>query len=171
MITAAKKILILGNGGSGKTTLALQLHRTYKIPVLHLDQIYWTSGYVHADKSEFLTKVHSFCKKKEWIIEGTPMPGLAFRAKSADSIIILDYPIGRCIAGVLKRSFIHCCLRHKDNSGCPAIKVSIKTLRWIADYNKRIRPKIQQYVIKPYGEKVTVISNRRELKIFLENFS
>jgi adenylate kinase family enzyme len=117
MNAAAKKILILGNGDSGKTTLALQLHQAHKLPILHLGQIYWTSGYAHTDRSEFLTKVQSFCEKKEWIIEGAPMPGLALRSKSADLIIILDYPVGRCIAGVLKRSLIHFCLRRQDHCG------------------------------------------------------
>ena len=91
MNAAAKKILILGNGGSGKTTLALQLRQAHKLPILHLDQIYWTSDYVHADRSAFLNKVQSFCAGEQWIIEGTPMPGLELRVKAADLIIILDY--------------------------------------------------------------------------------
>ncbi|MEZ4586890.1 MAG: isopentenyl transferase family protein [Gemmatimonadales bacterium] len=44
--SAMRRILILGSGGSGKTTLALQVSETTGHPVVHLDSLYWKAGWV-----------------------------------------------------------------------------------------------------------------------------
>lgn len=39
-----KKIMIVGSGGAGKSTLAKQLGEKLDIPVYHLDAIFWQPG-------------------------------------------------------------------------------------------------------------------------------
>lgn len=48
-----KKIAIVGNAGSGKTTTALYLHNKLNIPLYHLDQYYWKPGWQRSDHEEF----------------------------------------------------------------------------------------------------------------------
>ena len=36
-----KKIIVIGCMGSGKSTFAEKLHRKTKIPLFHLDNIWW----------------------------------------------------------------------------------------------------------------------------------
>jgi len=45
----AKRILIIGISGAGKTTLARALGKTYKLPVIHLDQHFWLPGWKMPD--------------------------------------------------------------------------------------------------------------------------
>lgn len=40
----AKRILILGCGGAGKSTLARRLGAATGLPVVHLDGLYWQPG-------------------------------------------------------------------------------------------------------------------------------
>lgn len=36
-----KKIIIIGSGGAGKSTLAKQLGEKLELPVIHLDALFW----------------------------------------------------------------------------------------------------------------------------------
>ncbi len=40
-----KKILIIGNCGAGKSTLARALNEKTKIPIYHLDKYYWEKNW------------------------------------------------------------------------------------------------------------------------------
>ena len=40
-----KKIVIPGNSGAGKTTLALQLQQKLNLPLYHLEQLWWLPGW------------------------------------------------------------------------------------------------------------------------------
>jgi adenylate kinase family enzyme len=43
----AHRIIIYGNSGAGKTTLARELHRQYSLPILDLDSIAWEPEWGH----------------------------------------------------------------------------------------------------------------------------
>ena len=90
------RILILGNGASGKTTLAMQLKKQTKIQtLLHLDAIYWKKGWAHNEN--FLQDVSHIIQQDQWIIEGTPLPGIDARITRADTIILLDSNTYLCL--------------------------------------------------------------------------
>ena len=59
------KILIKGHAGSGKSTLGKILSRHYRIPVLHLDSVYWLPEWQHRNDDEFNKIVLDFMKKNE----------------------------------------------------------------------------------------------------------
>ena len=39
-----KKILIIGCGGAGKSTLAVKMGKRFELPVIHLDKLWWLPG-------------------------------------------------------------------------------------------------------------------------------
>lgn len=41
-----RRIMIVGCAGSGKSTLAFRLQGRIGLPIIHIDQIYWTEGWV-----------------------------------------------------------------------------------------------------------------------------
>ena len=45
----AKRILILGCGGAGKSTLARRLGAATGLPVVHLDGLYWQPGWLKTE--------------------------------------------------------------------------------------------------------------------------
>lgn len=52
-IAEMKKILVLGCSGSGKSTFSIKLHEKTKLPLYHLDNIWWKADRTHISKDEF----------------------------------------------------------------------------------------------------------------------
>ena len=48
-----KRILIIGNAGSGKTTFGLKLSEMFDIPIVHLDKIYWCGNREQIEREKF----------------------------------------------------------------------------------------------------------------------
>lgn len=108
MDKAIKKIAIIGNAGSGKSTIAQRLHELYKLPVYHLDHYYWKPGWTEPDPAEY-KKIHDeLCAQESWIIEGlNPHCLFEDRLAKADMVIFLDISRVVCLGRVIKRVFKH----------------------------------------------------------------
>src|SRR5262245_28982958 len=87
-----KRILILGPSGSGKSTLARQLGRRLELPVVHLDAIYWSPGWVHAEVARFRARVAEESARERWVMDGNYSAHLDLRLPRAEAIIWLDLP-------------------------------------------------------------------------------
>jgi len=98
-----KRILIIGNAGSGKTTFGIKLAQKTGIPLVHLDKIYWSGNWEHIEKNEFDNILQKELEKPEWIIDGNFNRTLPHRLKYCDTVFYFDVPIITCIWGVTKR--------------------------------------------------------------------
>ena len=67
-----RRILILGNSGSGKTTMAQALHDEYGLPHLDLDTIAWASPGERLVLDESIAALEAFDRvHPSWVIEGS----------------------------------------------------------------------------------------------------
>jgi len=101
-----KKIIILGNSSSGKSSLAQKIAEVYQIPYLDLDTIAWESGLtpqrrsfddVYADIFEFMES------NAHWIIEGCYGDLIASMSEYANQLIFLNPDIEVCLDNCRKR--------------------------------------------------------------------
>lgn len=66
-----QRILIYGNAGSGKTTMATQLAAALHAPVLALDDIAWLDAAVRRPVEASIAELRAFIRANEqWVIEG-----------------------------------------------------------------------------------------------------
>ena len=84
-----RKIIIIGSGGSGKSTLARKLGEMTRIPVFHLDALYWKPGWVPTPREEWNARVKALVNQDQWIIDGNYGGTLNIRMTEADTIIFL----------------------------------------------------------------------------------
>ncbi len=65
-----ERVLVIGSPGAGKSTFATKLARRTGLPLIHLDQQYWRSGWVEPPKEEWLDKLGGLIAGRRWIMDG-----------------------------------------------------------------------------------------------------
>ncbi len=86
------KIIIIGDAGRGKTTLALKLSEKLGIKNYSTDDFYYEIKFTKPrDRKEAKDKISEIYKEDKWIVEGTTQWLLADGLSSSDIIIYLKY--------------------------------------------------------------------------------
>ena len=143
-----KRIAVIGNAGSGKSTLTRQLHNILKLPVYHLDKYYWKPGWVPVDPLEYSQLHDMLCERDEWIMDGMNLRLLLTRIDAADMIIFLDIPRYKCLWRVIKRTLMNYGKERLDSpAGCPEgfSFAFLKFLKWVWKFKKYYKPRIYAY--------------------------
>lgn len=102
-IDLGERIMVIGCGGSGKSTLSRSLGELLNLPVVHLDRLYWRDGWRSVDDEEFDALLSEALSQGRWIIDGNFNRTIAMRLNRCDTVIYLDYARIVCMAGVIKR--------------------------------------------------------------------
>jgi adenylate kinase family enzyme len=126
-----KRILILGSGGAGKSTLASRLGELLKLEVIHLDSYYWKSGWIETPKEEWEEVIERLIIGDSWIIDGNYSRTLGQRIKECDTVIFLDRSRWICLWRVLKRRIMYRNGKRPDMAAGCEEKLDIEFMRWI----------------------------------------
>lgn len=133
------RILIIGSGGSGKSTLSQKLSNILDLPVIHLDTYYWNPNWVPKPNDEWDKIVEQFTDENHWIIDGNYSRTMDMRIKKADLIIFLDMPRLLCIYRIFKRRIMyHKKTRPDMNVECKE-KLDWGFIKWVWNYKRRSR--------------------------------
>ena len=164
-----ERIMIIGCGGSGKTTLARLLHEKTGLPIVHLDQIWWSPGnWQHLSREEFDARLLEETEKDQWIMDGNYNRTLPQRVKYCDTIIYLDFSRMACLLGVFKRVITtYGTVRPDMGEGCPE-RFDWEFLKWVWNFNKEKREKYYRLLNETKGVETIVLKNRRMVKRFLQ---
>jgi len=119
-----KRVVILGPGGSGKTTLAMRLSEITGLKLVELDKVFWGPELAATPREQWIKLQQELTAEKEWILDGDlgPYDAVEVRLQSADTIIFLDLPLMLCAWRALRRSreradFWFWLLRYRQQSG------------------------------------------------------
>ena len=163
-----ERIIIIGCGGAGKSTLARQLGEKLNLPVVHLDKLFWKPGWVESTKDEIDAKIMEEMSKPKWIIDGNYNRTIPERIKRCDTIIYLDFSRFTCLMGVAKRVLsTYGTVRPDMGAGCPE-RFDPEFLKWIWNFNRKHRENYYRLLNEAEGTETIVLKNRRAVKRFLE---
>ena len=164
-----ERVLIIGCGGAGKSTLARRLGEKTGLPVVHLDQIYWMPGnWRHLEHDEFDALLAEELKKDRWIIDGNFNRTLPMRLERCDTVIYLDFNCVQCILGWLKRVLTNWGRSRPDmGPGCNE-KIDWEFARWIWNFNKLNRARYLSLLSQQQNKTVYILKNRREARKMLD---
>lgn len=164
-----ERILIIGCGGAGKSTLARQLGEKLRLPVVHLDKLFWHPGWVESSKEEIDGKILAELNKPQWIIDGNYNRTLPKRMQYCDTIIYLDFSRLACLLGVIKRVITsHGKVRPDMGDGCPE-RFDLEFLKWVWNFNKKNRETYYRLLNEAVGVQSIVLKNRRMVRRFLKS--
>lgn len=163
-----ERIMIIGCGGAGKSTLARQLGEKTGLPVIHLDQLFWRPGWVSVSKEEFDKLHREALAGEKWIIDGNFDRTMGERIKRCDTVIYLDFSRFACLMGVCKRILTtYGTVRPDMGEGCPE-RIDREFLQWVWNFNKNKREKNYRMLNEAEGVETIVLKNRRAVKKFLK---
>ena len=88
----ARRVLVYGVTGSGKTTLAKQIASRTGLPWHSVDELTWRPGWVEVPKAEQRQAIEQICAAPAWILDTAYGTWLDVPLGSVDVIVALDYP-------------------------------------------------------------------------------
>jgi adenylate kinase family enzyme len=169
---AMKRILIIGSGGAGKSTLARRLGDATRIEVIHLDKLHWKPNWTSPPKEEWRKTVEEQLKKETWIIDGNFGGTMEMRLWACDTVIYLDFPRTICFYRALKRAVKYYNKTRPDmGEGCNE-RIDFEFLHWVWNFPKTTKPVIEER-LKRLADGKTIIRLRSPLEVedFLSNIS
>ena len=162
-----ERVMIIGCGGAGKSTLARQLGEKTGLPVVHLDKLFWTPGWVSLSREEF-DKVHrEAIVQEKWIIDGNFDRTMPERIRRCDAVVYLDFSRFACLLGVAKRILTtYGKVRPDMGEGCPE-RFDWEFLQWVWNFNGSKREKNYRLLDQCCDKEIYILKNRRNVKRFL----
>ena len=125
------RVLVLGRGGSGKSTFARQLGERTGTPVVELDAHFWSAGLDPLDPEEWARVQAPLVVADRWVLDGDlgPYDRLDVRLGRADTVVVLDFSLVRCAWRAARRS-----------------REAADFWLWVWHYRRRSRPLVRQAV-------------------------
>jgi adenylate kinase family enzyme len=145
-----QRILLLGPGASGKSTLARVLADSTGIPMIELDKVFWSAGLEPTPPEEWVELQQELAAEPAWIMDGDlgPYDVLNVRLRRADTIILLDLPTWRCAVRALRRS-----------------RERLDFWRWLLTWRRSYRPRLLRAIAEEAPDaELLVIRSRRDLE-------
>lgn len=136
------RIVVLGNGGSGKSELSRKLSSRTGLPVIHLDPLFWRPGWNAGSRDEFRRDLDEAVAGERWIIDGNFVSAGDARFERADTAIFLDLPRRICLMRALGRSLRDRRSRRPDlPEGCEE-RLDWTFVKWMWHFDRNDRPQI-----------------------------
>lgn len=165
-----KRIIVLGNTGSGKSTFSASLAKKINIECLHLDTIVYKHDWQEKENEEINNKIESFISKDSWIIDGNFLKRGLDRFYKADTIFFLDINRLTCFFSVIKRYFKYKGKHRDSRSDLCDEKLTKSYLKWaISGFYKNSRKKILSIIENNKDKNIIIFKNRRQIKKYLED--
>jgi adenylate kinase family enzyme len=122
-----QRVLVLGRGGAGKTTFAGRLSSLTGLPLTELDQVVWQDGLRPLSRERWVEVQQRLSAGDRWILDGDlgPYDVLLPRLRRADTIVVLDFSLARCVWRAARRG--------RENADF---------WRWVWSYRRRSLPSV-----------------------------
>jgi adenylate kinase family enzyme len=164
-----QRVLVIGSGGSGKTTVARELADVLRLPLVHLDALYWRPGWTPTPPHEWKEVVARLILEPRWVMDGNYGGTLDMRLKACSAVVFLDLPRHVCLWRVVGRSFRYRGRTRPDVAPGCAERLTWEFVEWVWTYPKRRRANILERLKKLGDKRVFVLSSQRDVDQFLRD--
>ena len=161
-----KKVIVLGNNGSGKSYFSKKLAEKTKLPLIHLDLIYWQKNWEHPCREEWINIQKNLLKNDSWIIDGMYISTFEMRFKKAEVVYFLDIDNDLCLESVKQRE-------HEKRSDFPAFLEKNQEqfdilVDGLLEFQEKRKPQILEMHRKYPSVDFIVFKTREEINSYLK---
>ena len=100
----ARRIVVRGASGSGKTTMARRISAALGVPHVELDGVYHQPGWTPLPDDEFLARVASIADEDAWVVCGNYRVVGDLLTARADTVVLFDLPRRTVMARIVRRT-------------------------------------------------------------------
>lgn len=164
-----RRVLIIGNCGTGKTKIGRKPSMILKLPLIHLDYYYWRPKWTKPKKKEWRKKVTELVQRDTWIMDGNYRSTLDIRVPEADTIIFLDFPRHIATFRVITRYLRNLGKEREDVGGNNRDKIDLEFIRWVLCYpREEILERLQQHMT---NQRFIHLRSSSDIKSFLASIA
>ncbi|HLK14832.1 MAG TPA: hypothetical protein VKT78_08510 [Fimbriimonadaceae bacterium] len=141
-----RRITLIGNGGSGKTTLALRLGERLGLPVHHMDRIQWQPGWQPTPEAEVRDRLTEIIAGDRWIVDGLgQLWTIEMRLPRAERILFLDFPLEHCRHWAMARQREMATVARSDaTEGCLLEGMDERMMDVLGRVDREMMPRIRE---------------------------
>ena len=124
-----KRTMIMGNGGSGKTWLAVRLAEAFSLKAIHFDDLHWEPNRYGVERDRALRNadVHAASLEDAWVMEGVYGQLINLVIRRVTTLIWLDLSEEACIKNV----------KDRGAQGGESEESFLNLITWVAEYRSR----------------------------------
>jgi hypothetical protein len=101
-----RRVIVIGNTSTGKSTLAAELARRLDVPFVELDALHWEPNWVEAPADVMRERVLAATAGDAWAIAGNYLgPTQEVTWPRAQTIVFLDYPLTTVLRRLVRRTW------------------------------------------------------------------
>jgi adenylate kinase family enzyme len=161
-----KRILIVGDSGRGKTTLAKNLSAKFSIPSYDTDDFFWKTKYTEpANREQSVIEINKIYDKPEWIMSGSTRHLVEYGLEKAEVVFYLKFKnIFFQYYSIIKRSLAR---NEEKLVDLWNLLTHITKKKYKKGYGTHM-PSIEEMTEK-YNKKVIVFYSYREINSYLKS--
>ena len=162
-----KKVIVIGNNGSGKSYFSKKLAEITGLPLIHLDLLYWGKNWSHPSREEFEQIQKNLVAKEKWIIDGMYIRTLEIRYSAADVVLLLDIDKNLCLESVKQREL-------EKRADFPSYLDKNQEqfdilINGILEFDEKRKPKILEMQNKYPNKDLIALKSRKEMDDYLKS--
>lgn len=159
VLHTAKRVLVIGCSGGGKSTLSLKISERFNSEYLSYDRdVRWLPGWQVRDREEQRLIVADLVSKDRWVMDGTTVSTFDLRLPRADLVIWVRVPRRVALSGVARRVLANYGRVRIDMAeGCPEQLPDLEFLTFIWTFETRVAPRIVSGIDR-FGPNVPVVT-------------
>jgi adenylate kinase family enzyme len=164
-----RRAIVFGSSGAGKSTFARQLGAITGVPVTHIDQLFWSPGWVQTPTHLYLQRLEAVMAQPAWIIEGVNTSTLARRLASADVMFWIDRSRYVCLSQLMRRvAGSYGKVRADLAPGCPEHLPNLDFLKFIWHFDRDNRHRVEAAIeATKTRDRVVMLQSHRQSRVCL----
>jgi len=163
----ARRVMLYGVTGAGKTTAAARISQATGIPWVSVDDLTWEPGWVSVPPEEQRRRVTEICAGDTWLLDTAYGDWLDVPLARVELVVALDYPrwlsLQRLVRRTLARVLDKKTICNGNTETLRQMLGSDSIIRWHFRSFARKRQRIAAWAADPEGPRVLRFTRPREL--------